>query len=202
MKLHAVLLSAFLLSACLVTGAHGANLVTNGSFEQGALGIGSFEGWQTNLGDISTYVDSSGKTGPLYGEAFDGLWAAYFGSISGDGGASISQSLATNTGQAYVLTFELANDNGGSTPSNSFDVMAGNAAPFSFNNLADQPYVVYQYTFLASGSQTPLTFSGSNDNSYFELDDVAVTAVPEPSSITLFIAASLLSLLVTRCCKI
>jgi hypothetical protein len=64
---------AALLVGCGTASADGINLVTNGSFEQGTLGIGSFQGWQTNLGDISTFVDSGGLTGPHYGEASDGL---------------------------------------------------------------------------------------------------------------------------------
>src|SRR5215475_6590589 len=79
--------------------AHAGNLVANGSFEGGTLGIGSFEDWQTDLGDISTFVDSNGITGNAYGDATDGIWSAFFGSTAADGGASISQSLATTAGQ-------------------------------------------------------------------------------------------------------
>ena len=182
MKNQNLLLCAVLL---LGTSSARADLVTNGSFEQGTLGIGSFQGWQTDLGDISTFVDSSGVTGPLFGEAFDGLWAAYFGSTAADGGASISQNLATLAGQKYRLSFELANDNGGLLPVNSFLVSIGNTPAFSFTDLADQPYVAYQFLFTASGASTPLSFSGSNDNSYFELDAVRVDAVPEPATIIL-----------------
>src|ERR1700760_3701791 len=113
MKLAIRFSLAIWLTVCGMAHAAPVNLVNNGSFEQGTLGIGSFQGWQTSLGDISTFVDSSGQTGPNFGQASDGLWAAYFGSTLADGGSSISQTLATTANQLYVLTFDMANDNGG-----------------------------------------------------------------------------------------
>jgi flagellin len=197
MKRH-TLLTGLLLFAGAVLPIGAANLVANGSFELGTLGIGSFQGWQTNLGDISTFVDSSGQTGPLYGQAFDGLWAAYFGSTAADGGASISQSLATTIGQQYLLTFELANDNGGLPPINNFIATVGAQQAFSFTNLPAQPYTSYQFTFIAASNQTPLTLFGSNDNSYLELDDVAVVPVPEPAALGLLTVGVLLTTVVLR----
>jgi hypothetical protein len=198
MKLTNILLFSALLLAFTSVRANGASLVTNGSFEQGALGIGSFQGWQTSLGDSTTFVDSSNQNGPLYGEAFDGLWSAYFGSTAADGGASISQILATTVGQGYVLTFELANDNLGLTPGNGFSVTLGGKTAYSFTNVADQADVAYQFSFIASSSATPLTFLGSNDNSYFELDDVAVASTPEPGSLALLLAGVPLTFLFFR----
>ena len=188
-----------ILFAALVLGTSSAraDIVTNGSFEQGTLGIGSFQGWQTDLGDISTFVDSTGITGPLWGDAFDGLWAAYFGSTAADGGASISQTLATKAGQEYLLSFELANDNAGAAPINSFVVSVDSTQAFSFTNLADQPYAAHQYLFTASSDSTLLTFFGSNEASYLKLDDVAVDPVPEPATLTL-LGGTLLTLVSLR----
>ena len=160
------------------------------------LGIGSFQGWTTKLGDISTFVDSSGETGPNYGEASDGLWAAYFGSTSADGGASISETLATIANQQYVLTFDLANDNGGLAPSNSFVASIGGLPVLSFANLPDQGFIHEQFSFIATGSTTTLQFSAFNDQSYAELDNVVFSAapapVPEPSSLAFLITGALL----------
>jgi hypothetical protein len=176
---------------CGTASAAGVNLVTNGSFEQGTLGIGSFQGWQTFLGDISTFVDSSGQTGTKYGQATDGLWAAYFGSTAADGGASISQTLATTVNQDYLLSFDLANDNGGLSPINSFVVSVGNVTAFSFTDSPNQNFIHYQYAFDATSSATLLKFLGSNDNSYFELDNVSVVAIPEPSAVSLLFFGSM-----------
>jgi hypothetical protein len=187
---------AFVLTVCGTAHAGPINLVTNGSFEQGLLGIGSFQGWTTNLGDISTFVDSSGVTGPNYGQASDGLWAAYFGSTLFDGGSSISQTLATTPNQLYVLTFDLANDNGGVPPSNSFVAFIDGSPVLSFANLPDEGFAHEQFSFIATGPATTLEFSAFNDQSYAELDNVVVSAatspVPEPSSLALFITGALL----------
>jgi len=189
--------SALLLSAVVLLGAESARaeLVTNGSFEQGPFGIGSFQSWQTNINDTTTtFVDSSGLTGSAYGTAYDGLWAAYFGSLANDGGASISQALTTTAGQTYSLTFELANDNGGLAPFNSLLVSVGGATAYSLADLADQSYQGYQFTFTASSNSTLLTFFGSNDNGFLLLDDVSVTATPVPASLALFLSGAVMLL--------
>jgi hypothetical protein len=165
-----------------------ASIVTNGSFEQGPLGIGSFAGWQLNAGDSATFVDSSGKTGLSYGQAFDGLWAAYFGTGAANGGASITQTLPTVAGQVYQLTFHLANDNGGLAPVSSFRASVGGSAAVVLTNLGNQPFGTYGSSFVATSEQTALTFFGSNDNGYLELDAVAVEAVPEPGALSLLCA--------------
>ncbi len=184
---------AVLLAFCGTASAGTINLVTNGSFEQGTFGIGSFEGWQTVLGDISTFVDSSGQTGPNYGEASDGLWAAYFGTTAADGGSSISQTLNTTLDQTYVLSFDLANDNAGLPTINSLVVSLGNVTAFSFTNAADQNYIHYEFPVVAASDATLLQFSGSNENSYFELDNVAFDPAPEPAA-SAFMLAGLLAI--------
>lgn len=181
---------ALLAGALLLSGgaAHASmNLVTNGSFELGSFGLGSFQGWQLTAGDANTFVDSSGQTGTAYGQASDGLWAAYFGSTADVGGATISQSLSTVAGQTYVLSFDLANDNGGVAPSNAFAVSIGGVKVFDAADLPAQNYVHEQVTFTASGTSL-LSISGSNDASWIELDNVAVAAVPEPASAWMAVA--------------
>jgi hypothetical protein len=192
MKTTILLLLTALASACGTARASVINLVSNGSFEQGALRIGSFQGWTTNLGDINTFVDSDGQTGTMYGDATDGLWSAFFGSTAADGGASISQNLATTANQVYVLSFDLANDNGGLAPMNNFAVSVEGVPVFTFSNLASQDYVHEQFLLAASGSSTSLEFSGSNEQSYFDLDNVAVRAAPEPSTFALTAVCPLL----------
>lgn len=67
-------------------------------------------------------VDGSDQAGLLYGQAGDGVWSAYFGSTHAAAVASISQTLATTVGQTYLLTFDLANDNGGTAAVNGLVV--------------------------------------------------------------------------------
>jgi Protein of unknown function (DUF642) len=187
-----------LVMVCGAAHATAANLVVNGSFEQGALGIGSFTGWQTLIGDANTFVDSSGQTGLVYGQASDGVWAAYFGSTHAAGGASISQTPVTTLGQTYLLTFDLANDNGGAAAFNGLAVSVGGNPALSFANLTNQNYAHEQYLFVASTNATSLSFSAYNDASYLELDNVVVSAVPEPGTSVLVLAGTLTAALMLR----
>jgi hypothetical protein len=186
-----LLLSLAALTISGLVSAQAASIVTNGSFEQGPGGIGSFSGWQTILGDAATFVDSSGQTGTHAGQASDGLWSAYFGSTAASGGSSILQTLTTVVNQTYLLTFDLANDNGGNRPSNAFLATLGGVPVFSTSNLPAQDYAHEQVAFVASGSATTLAFSGYNDGGYLQLDNVVVTATPEPSGFTLLLVGSL-----------
>ena len=164
----------------------------------GTLGIGSFTGWQTAIGDANTFVDSSGQTGLLYGQASDGVWSAYFGSTHAAGGASISQTLATSVGQTYLLTFDLANDNGGAATINGLAASVGGNPALSFVNLANQNHAHEQYSFVASSNATSVSFSAFNDASYLELDNVVVSAVPEPATSALLLAGALAAVLMLR----
>lgn len=171
---------AFALLAASLASQAAPNLVANGSFEQGSLGIGSFAGWTTSLGDPFTFVDSSGQTGLHYGQASDGLWAAWFGSTAADGGATISQGLATSANQRYALTFDVANDNGGLDAANALAVAVGSVRVLAIENLPSQDYTHETVLFTASGASTPLSFFASNDQGWLQIDNVAVTAAPVP----------------------
>ena len=174
------ILAAFVLLAASAASQAAPNLVANGSFEQGSLGIGSFTGWTTSLGDPSTFVDSSGQSGPHYGQASDGLWSAWFGSTAADGGATISQALATSANQRYVLTFDVSNDNGGLDPANALTVAVGGVQVFAAENLQSQDYAHETVLFTAGGASTALSFFASNDQSWLQIDNIAVTAAPVP----------------------
>ena len=181
-----ILLSLTILTlACGTASADVINLVTNGSFEQGTLGIGSFTGWTTNADGVSTYVDSDGLTGNLYGDATNGLWSAFFGQTAALGGAFISENLATTANSVYVLSFDLANSNQGGPAVNSFAVSIAGTPVFTIGDVSDQNYVHEWYSFTASGSVTSLQISASNDNGYFDLDNVAVSPAPEPAAFAL-----------------
>jgi len=171
-----------------------ANLVVNGSFEQGPAGLGSFDGWTTTLGDANTYVDSSGVTGPLANEASDGLWSAYFGTQAALGGATIAQSLATTAGDSYVLSFDVANDNWGGVASNGLVASAGTSV-FSLSNVDDQGYLHEAISFVAGSAPTQLSFAAFNDTGWLQIDNVVVTAaaVPEPSAAQSMFTALLLA---------
>ncbi len=143
-----------------------ADLVVNGGFE-----TGDFTGW--------TQSGNTDYTGVTTGIANSGDYAAYFGP---DGSLGyLSQTLATTVGTNYELTFFLAGD--GQTPS-EFQVTLGGTT-FDELNLPVFAYSAMSLTLTATSSSTLLQFGFRDDNGFFNLDDVSVSAVPEPVSLTL-----------------
>ncbi|HEX8280331.1 MAG TPA: hypothetical protein VF551_03050, partial [Chthoniobacterales bacterium] len=99
---------------------------------------------------------------------------------------SLSQTFATDAGGLYTLSFALANDS--SIATNQFSIYWDGSLLLALDNLAGGPGEAYTtYTFdnlAASGSSTTLEFRYRNDDDFFRLDDVAVIAVPEASTIS------------------
>lgn len=180
-----VALSSLALLAAFALPAHAsANLVVNGSFEDGGVSD-TFTGWTADIPDGLSFPDY-GPTGTAAHDSSDGLWSAYFGSASSSP-ATLSQSLATTTGTTYVLSFDVANDNAGGTASNQLLVTVGGRQLYAATDLADQGYVHETFEFTASTAPTSISFAAYNDTGYLQLDNVSVTAapVPEPSSVAL-----------------
>lgn len=181
-KLGRISFAIALLAFCTVGLAYADsnNLVTNGSFE-----TGDFSGW-TLSGDTGFVGVCDVSTCPGNFAPEDGTYAAYFGPV-GDT-ATISQTVATTPGDTYALSFYLANPVGG-TP-NYFQVSFGNSS-FSFTNFGVAfGWQEFTLTTVATGSQTPLSFTFRNDPSYWFLDNVSVQqaggTVPEPGTLVLF----------------
>ncbi len=152
----------------------GQPLVQNGDFE-----TGDFSFW-TLTGDASgnsSLVDDGSLTGVT---PYDGNYCAdlsEFGSV-----ADLSQTLPTQEGKAYLLSFWLANVDvfGFGTSPNEFLVSwNGNTLSSQFNQPAyDWTYV--QFVVVATTNSTVLQFGFRNDLFFFGLDDVNVTPLPEP----------------------
>jgi hypothetical protein len=152
----------------------GQPLVQNGDFE-----TGDFSFW-TLTGDASgnsSLVDDGSITGVT---PYDGNYCAdlsEFGSV-----ADLSQTLPTQAGEHYLLSFWLANVDvfGFGTSPNEFLVSwNGNTISSQFNQPAyDWMYV--QFVVVATTNSTVLQFGFRNDLFFFGLDDVSVTPLPEP----------------------
>jgi len=155
------------------------NLVANPGFE-----TGDFTGWDVT-GTLAYVTADSPHTGN---------YAALFGD-SGPHLDSLSQTLTTLPGTWYALSFwaetpVLVPPGAPNTFNVSFDGSPIVGLPGSLPD--DQTYHLYASLVRASSSSAALQFTLSNEFDFTGLDDVSMVSVPEPSSLTLLAALSLL----------
>ncbi|MDM4766261.1 DUF642 domain-containing protein [Pelomonas sp. SE-A7] len=177
-----------LLSAPLMALAGPINLLSNGSFEATPQAAGSWSrqdslpGWLVGSNQAELRNDVVGK-------ASNGV---NFLELDVDRNSQISQTVATVLGQWYELSFDYSNRAGVAVASNGLGWgVAGvsSLAPvLSYNGSADNQWSHYSYRFQATGSSSTVSFwaQGTNDSLGTSLDNVALSAVPEPQSWALF----------------
>jgi PEP-CTERM motif-containing protein len=163
---------AVLASAAL--SARAQNLVTNPGFE-----TGDFSGW-TQFGDTSfTDVQSF--------NVHSGSFAAEFGPTASDGG--ITQNIATTPGITYTVDFWL--DNRDTSGTNHMSASFAGVTVLTLTSAPAFTYTEYTFSVLATTSSSLLQFSFYNPPSWWDLDDVSVTAVPEPGTLGLIVLGAL-----------
>lgn len=186
------LLIAALLATPLFANA-ADNLVVNGSFEATAQGNNSWSiykpgiaGWTTDA-DLGVEVRNN-----VEGSAFDGL---RYVELDTTGNSWISQSIATDIGQWYTVSFAYSNRKGVAADSNglkwSFGDTAEVADGLAFNNSGNHQWTTFSTTVLATSASTTLKFwaTGKSDSLGTSLDNISVTAaVPEPETYALMLA--------------
>lgn len=169
----------FLLGVLFVAGsampAAAANLIRNGGFE-----TGDFAHWELS--------GSRSFTGVSDFAPHEGTFAAFMGPFGANG--SLAQTVATQAGADYEISFWLRNEFGGvSLFQASFD---GAALLLDLQAEAAFPFRRYSFVRLAGGDAATLRFTYRNDPSYWHLDGVSVTrltaAIPEPASWATMIA--------------
>ena len=163
------------------------NLVADPGFEASLDGSGAHPfspAWTivdtTSPNPPGTTGSNSNVGGSLL-QAHSGDNYANLGAFGATG--SLSQVLSTTAGQSYELSFWLANN--GTAPPNLFAVYWGGTQIYSASDLT--PFSYTQSTFdnlVASGTSTTLEFQYQNDDDFFRLDDISVSAmaVPEVST--------------------
>lgn len=160
--------------------ANPLNLVANCGFE-----TGEFTSWTISGNDTPF------ELGNLYGvegvDPFDGmspnsgLNQAYFADLVSNA-TTLSQTLATQAGDIYQISWFLAQDTDPASPyTNAFSASFGGNTLTDVTGLSAQGYTRYSYTMAAASSSTTLSFTLGNDLGEFLLDDISV-ATPEPGT--------------------
>ena len=167
------------------------NLVANCGFE-----TGDFTSWTLSGNDVP------GELGNLYGVEFgadpidgilpnSGSYQAYFADLVSNA-TTISQTIPTSVGTQYAVSWYLAQDTAPSTEySNLFSASFGGVSLVSLTAMPVQGYTFYSYVAAPTSSSSVLSLTLGNGLGEFLLDDVTVTAAPEPAAWTLVLAGVL-----------
>lgn len=187
--LHAVRVALAGLAACALIGSASAtpiNLIENGSFEDVTQAAGTwhiytknFAGWQVN----KTYGVELRNN--VAGAAFDGV---NFVELDTTGNSWISQTFDTTVGQTYKVSFYFAPRTGVAADSNDISALINGATALTASGsgvgVSGNAWKEYSFNFVAAGDLSTLGFkAGGLSNSYGgSLDNISVSAVPEPAS--------------------
>jgi hypothetical protein len=151
--------------------------VFNGGFESGGFAYWTLHGDTTIAGGLADGVITSRSFSGAGAYIHSGTYSAFLGESNFL--ASLSQTVTTVPGQAYLLSFWLANP-AGATP-NEFLVSWNGSTLFDQVNMAAIAWTNFQFVVSATATNSTLMFEARNDNSGFGLDDVGVEAIPMPS---------------------
>ncbi|MBC1235927.1 PEP-CTERM sorting domain-containing protein [Nostoc sp. 2RC] len=106
----------------------------------------------------------------------------------------ISQTLSTQPGQQYELSYYLASIAEAPDLDNQFQAFIGGNKIFDEKNISFQPYTQYKFNFTADSSSTELKFGNVDRYAFLYLDNVSVKPVPESSTIGGIVVAGLLGI--------
>lgn len=164
-----------------------AELVLNGGFEyQSPDNNQHLHDWTLVSGGSTFAAPGYGAPDPETGQLG---YAVVFGARLSQGGATLSQAIATVPGEQYLFSFDFHSDN--SVP-NGFVASFGDQTVFSaIYGPGDEgyydpnPYTHYSYVVTAVSASTTISFYGYDEEDWHWLDNVSVTPVPEPGTAAL-----------------
>ena len=182
----------------LLSGSAFANLVLDGSFEQGTVSGSYLQNYSAPnpMGGWTVSAGSVDLIGPLTWQASEGSQSVDMAGLRANG--TIQQTITGVTPLAmYYLTFDMSGNLGGGSAIKTLDVTFGNTSMvYTFDTtgitVTNMGWAQQSGWFQASGSSTVLSFtdaSGGETSYGAAIDNVSL--VPEP---TTMIAGALLLL--------
>lgn len=206
---YRLLLAAFL--AAFATNDGKSSLLPNGSFETPTVSAGTYDtffagsgalgGWSILGTNVTVISGSYTESGILFPAAQGDQWLDLTGPGTNLPDNGISQTVATQIGQLYRLSFFVgsATDHTNlfsSTVDLSID--GGTRAPFTNPSASTSTleWAPFSVDFTASGAQTTLAFfNGSGPGNHLSaLDNVSLVAVAIPESASFAALAGLATL--------
>ncbi len=157
------------------------NLVTNGGFETGDISgwteVGNFGATAQCSGSVCNRVAFTNNNGmvPYAGNDF-----FMFGNLTASGSAGLSQTLTTSPGGNYILSFAWSTSGLDTLSDQSYQVLwDGNVVDSFSPTNGPTPWALVSLSVTGTGSDT-LVIEGFRNNGYNGIDNVSVTAAPEP----------------------
>lgn len=177
------------------------NLIANGGFEQS-----SFSGNYATYGAGSTALSGwiiGGDSIDLINHYWQPASGSYSLDLSGYYDGTISQSIATTQGQRYHVTFDMAGNPDDDDKVKVMQVGLAGQPLYTFDTSgrtqSNMGWTTKGFDFVATGSHSTLFFSSLQDSAYgVALDNVSVTAVPEPESYAMILSGLGLLGVITR----
>ncbi|WP_442907843.1 choice-of-anchor C family protein [Janthinobacterium sp. GW460P] len=177
------------------------NLLSNGGFESS-----TFSGPFTEIHSGAHLGAWSVDSGSI--DLINQLWQHAEGNYSLDlnGGSAgrISQSFGTVVGQQYNVSFSLAGNAAAGGSLKLVDAGVTGVHTFTFDSTgrshSNMGWVTQGFSFIATAANSTLYFQGSSQNGAWgaALDNVSVTAVPEPTTYAMLAAGLGLMGLIAR----
>ena len=172
--------------------AAGPNLVTNGGFESSTFS-GTFTTFAAGSTDLTGWTIGQDSV-----DLINTYWAPASGSysldLSGNYDGTISQSLATVIGQKYVVSFDMAANPDEHGDAEKFMQVGLSQQPiYSFSSLGythnSMGWTTKAFSFVATATNSTLHFASLADSAGgVALDNISVTAVPEPETYAMLLA--------------
>ncbi|MBK8401160.1 MAG: choice-of-anchor C family protein [Propionivibrio sp.] len=190
--MHTKLFAVVALVLAQSVSANAPNLITNGGFEDTTFS-GTFDPYSAGSGALTGWTIVTGSVDLIH-TYWTPAGGAYSLDLSGNEDGVISQSFATVIGQRYLVSFAMAgNPDDTMDPVKTMQVGLSQGPLWTFDTTgrthADMGWETKSFDFIAAGTSSTLSFASLNDSAYgAALDNISVTAIPEPESFAMFLA--------------